>query len=117
MRTLYQLLVYRLYKLARITRSDEDAVLAAGLTLGGLIWWWIVLVIELLKLRDYLPKNSILILLIGSCLINIYVSSRDQIRSEMITKGNDKSFPTACHVLAWLLFIWTFLGPSIIVFF
>jgi hypothetical protein len=40
-----------------------------------------------------LPGNSILVLLIGSCMINIYISSRDRMHSEMITKGNNSGFP------------------------
>lgn len=115
MRTLYQLLIYRLYKFARFMRTDEEAISVAGLTLGGLIWWWILIVIDFINLRDFLPKNSIDILLIGSCLISLYVSSRDRMRSEIITKGNNYSFPVVYHVLAYILFAWTFLGPILIV--
>ena len=100
----------RVYKI-----TDEEAISVAGLTLGGLIWWWILIVIDFINLRDFLPKNSIDILLIGSCLISLYVSSRDRMRSEIITKGNNYSFPVVYHVLAYILFAWTFLGPILIV--
>lgn len=112
--TIYQILFYRLYKLARIMRSDEDAASVAGLTLGGLIWWWIVSIIELFNLRGYLPRNSILVLLIVSGVINTFICSKESIRSKMIARVINLDFLTIYDVLAYFLFIWTILGPILI---
>ena len=107
---LYQVLFYKLFRLANWTRETEDASYAAGMTLGGLFWYWLVLAIELLDLRKYLPKGTIMILLICCVIVNLVIITKDRRYLRIIENIEKASIPLAFHIIAYVLFAWTIVG-------
>lgn len=112
---LYQLLFYKLYRFAIRMRTPEGASFYASLVLGGLIWWWLIIFIELIDLRKYMPKDMIMILGICSVLINIIIFNKDRRYQKVAATFETNSYPAFYHVLAYILFFWTIAGPVILV--
>jgi len=95
-------------------RTPAEASFVSSLFLGGLIWWWLLLFIELVDFRKYLPKEIISILMVGSLIINIVIFNKDRRYQKIVAKFESNSYPVFYHILSYGLFLWTLAGAVLV---
>lgn len=110
MRLLYQLLFYKLYKPASRIRTKEDASFATGLIIGFLFIWWLIIIIDIIDLRQYITPKMFGPAYILSVAGNIYYIMKNRRFEKIIMEMEIIKLPIFYHIIVYFSFLWTFMG-------
>ncbi len=99
-----------MYKLYSLMRNREEASAAAGLMIGFLIVFWIILIVDLFDLRRFLKGIWVVPVFIISIIGNIMFIMRKGNYQRIIDEMSMIKLPVRYHVMVYLLLSWTFIG-------
>jgi len=99
-----------MYELYSLMRNREEASVVAGLIIGFLIVFWIILIVDLFDLRRFLTGIWIVPVFIISIIGNIIFIMRKGNYKKIIDEMSVIKTPLSCHVMVYLLLSWTFIG-------
>jgi len=110
LKLLYSLIFFKLYRFTSFTRSKEGAILASSLIIGFLQVVWVFNILAAFKIYDIIP-NGVIMPLFGITIgINMLYILKGKKYEKMIAEIEGRSIPLFFHIIAYLLFLWTFIG-------
>lgn len=111
LRLFYYLLFYKLYKFTSFKRSKEGAVVATSLSLGFLFIFWMLNILAAFDINyNVIPNYIFIIIFCISIGTNILYTMKKRKYEIMISEIESTKIPFAFHGLAYLLYLWTFVG-------
>lgn len=110
LRLLFYLLFYKLYKLASWTRSKEEASIVSSFLIGFLLIQWLIYILAVLDVKNYIPKQILWVAFLLSITTNILFILRRRKYEKIIKEMETRRVPIFFHVVVYLLLSWTFVG-------
>ena len=112
LRLFYYLIFYKLYRFTSITNSSKGvAILSSSLMIGFLLVFWILDLLAAFEIYyDILPSKLILPIFGMSVGLNFLYIMRKKKYESIIAEIESTKISFVFHGLAYLLFVWTFVG-------
>jgi SNF family Na+-dependent transporter len=110
LRLFYYLLFYKLYRPSTLMKSKEEASFVTALIIGFLFVVWSIYVLAAFDFRNHIPKTILTLAFLLSITVNIVFIMKKKKYEEIIKVIECAKIPAFYHILAYLLYSWTFIG-------